>query len=49
MREHGQSVVDHGLMIALVALVVLIGTQAFGQQILPWLTSLAGRITTIGT
>ena len=47
--EDGQDVVEYGLMIATVAIVVLIGTAAFGAQIRPWFESLAARITTVGT
>ena len=48
-RQHGQSVVEYGLLMAAVALVVLLGVHAFGQEILAWFIPLAGRITTVGT
>ena len=38
--------VEYGLIIATIALVVLIGTAAFGTQIQAWFLTLAGRITT---
>jgi Flp pilus assembly pilin Flp len=47
--EDGQDVVEYGLMIGTVAIVVLIGTAAFGAQSRPWFESLAARITTVGT
>lgn len=47
--ETGQDVVEYGLIVATIAVVVLIGTVAFGQQIEPWFQQLAGRITTTGT
>jgi Flp pilus assembly pilin Flp len=48
-RERGQNVVEYGLLIASIAVVILMGTAAFGQQIEPWFQSLAGHITTTGT
>jgi Flp pilus assembly pilin Flp len=47
--EAGQDVVEYGLIIATIAIVVLVGITAFGQQIEPWFQQLAGRITTTGT
>jgi Flp pilus assembly pilin Flp len=47
--ETGQDVVEYGLIVATIALVVLIGTMAFGNQIRPWFEHLAGMITTTGT
>jgi pilus assembly protein Flp/PilA len=47
--EQGQDVVEYGLLIATIAIVVLIGVGLFGQNINAWFTSLAGRITTVGT
>jgi hypothetical protein len=34
------------LIIATIALVVLVGTLAFGQQLQPWFRVLAGMVTT---
>jgi Flp pilus assembly pilin Flp len=48
-HERGQDTVEYGLIIATVALVVLLGTLAFGNQVGPWFEHLAGRITTTGT
>jgi Flp pilus assembly pilin Flp len=45
----GQDVIEYGLMIATIALIVLIGVTAFGNQIRPWFDQLAVRITSIGT
>jgi Flp pilus assembly pilin Flp len=45
----GQNVVEYGIIIATIALVVLLGVTAFGHQILPWFSQLAGHITTVGT
>jgi pilus assembly protein Flp/PilA len=47
--ESGQDVVEYGIIVATIAVVVLLGTTAFGGQIQPWFQSLAGRITTTGT
>jgi Flp pilus assembly pilin Flp len=47
--EDGQNVVEYGLMIATIAMVVLLGTTAFGNNIRPWFEQLAARITTTGT
>ncbi|MCA1645321.1 MAG: Flp family type IVb pilin [Chloroflexi bacterium] len=44
--EDGQDVVEYGLLIATIAIVVLIATQAFGNSINTWFGRLAGRITT---
>lgn len=48
-RQTAQDVVEYGLLIASIAVVVLLGVTAFGQQILPWFQQLAGHITTLGT
>jgi Flp pilus assembly pilin Flp len=48
-RQHAQDVVEYGLIIGTIAVVVLIATVAFGNQIQPWFAQLAGRITTTGT
>lgn len=48
-EEFGQDVVEYGMIVATIAVVVLIGTLAFGNQILPWFEHLAGLITTVGT
>jgi pilus assembly protein Flp/PilA len=47
--EDGQDVVEYGLLIATIAIVVLVATQAFGNSINTWFSKLAGRITTTGT
>jgi pilus assembly protein Flp/PilA len=47
--EGGQDVVEYGLLIATIAIVVLIGVGFFGSNINAWFTTLAGRITTVGT
>jgi Flp pilus assembly pilin Flp len=48
-RQRAQDVVEYGMIIATIAVVVLIGTMAFGTLIQPWFVNLAGRITTTGT
>jgi len=48
-RSRAQDVVEYGLLIATVALIVLVATTAFGQTVLTWFETLAGRITTVGT
>jgi len=47
--EEGQDVIEYGMLIATIAMVVLLGTAAFGSQIKPWFEHLAGKITTVGT
>jgi Flp pilus assembly pilin Flp len=47
--EDGQDVVEYGLLMASVAVVVLLGTIAFGNQVEPWFQLLAAHITTVGT
>lgn len=48
-RDCGQEVVEYGLIIATIAVVILLGVIAFGNQIAPWFAQLVGRITTVGT
>ena len=48
-RALGQDVVEYGLIVATIAIVILVATVAFGNQIEPWFQHLAGRITTTGT
>jgi Flp pilus assembly pilin Flp len=48
-EEDGQDVVEYGLLIATIAIVVLVATTAFGNQISTWFGRLAGRITTTAT
>jgi Flp pilus assembly pilin Flp len=48
-RAAAQNVVEYGILLATIAIIVLIGTMAFGNQIEPWFQQLAGRITTTGT
>ena len=44
--EAGQDVVEYGLLIATIAIVVLVATQAFGDSIKQWFGNLSSRITT---
>ena len=48
-EEDGQDVVEYGLLIATIAIIVLLATAAFGNNIGAWFNTLAGRITTTGT
>ena len=48
-EDDGQDVVEYGLLIATIAIVVLVATQAFGTQIAAWFDRLAGRVTTTAT
>jgi Flp pilus assembly pilin Flp len=48
-RETGQDVVEYGLLMATLAILVLVGSLTFGDQIRPWFDSLAARIATVGT
>ena len=47
--DSGQDVVEYGLIIAMIALVVLLGVATFGHEVEPWFANLAGRITTVGS
>jgi Flp pilus assembly pilin Flp len=47
--SRGQDVIEYGVIIATIALIVLIGVTAFGNQLKPWFDQLAARITTVGT
>ena len=47
--DEGIAVTEYGLLIATIAIVVLVATQAFGNSIKAWFGTLAGRITTTGT
>jgi Flp pilus assembly pilin Flp len=48
-RHYAQDVVEYGIILATVAVVVLLGVIAFGDQIRPWFQQLAAHITTVGT
>jgi Flp pilus assembly pilin Flp len=41
--EDGQDVVEYGLMIATIAMVVLLGTTAFGNNIMPVVRAVGGQ------
>jgi Flp pilus assembly pilin Flp len=45
--ESGQDVIEYGMIIATIAVVVLLGVTAFGNEITPWFQQLAGHITTV--
>jgi Flp pilus assembly pilin Flp len=47
--DSGQEVVEYGLLIAVIALVVLIGIFTFGNLVQPWFGSLTAHVTTTGT
>ena len=48
-RRLAQDVIEYGIIVATIALVVLLGVVAFGNQIKPWFEQLSGHITTVGT
>jgi pilus assembly protein Flp/PilA len=48
-EEDGQDVVEYGLLIATIAIVVLVGTNAFGGAIQTWFSGLSAKVTTYGT
>jgi Flp pilus assembly pilin Flp len=48
-EEEGQDVAEYGLLIATTAVVVLLGTAAFGSSVMTWFTRLPSQITTTGT
>ena len=43
-EEEGQDVVEYGLLVATIALVVLVGTNAFGTAINDWFKALSDKI-----
>jgi Flp pilus assembly pilin Flp len=47
--NNGQNAVEYGLLLATIAVIVLMGTTAFGNLIKPWIEQLAGRIITVGS
>jgi Flp pilus assembly pilin Flp len=49
VRQCGQDTAEYGLIIATMAIVVLLATNAFGNQILAWFQNLAAHVTTTGT
>jgi pilus assembly protein Flp/PilA len=44
-EDEGQDVVEYGLLVATIALVVLVGTGAFGDAINTWFGTLATNVT----
>jgi Flp pilus assembly pilin Flp len=48
-KQNAQDVVEYGIIIGTIAVIVLLATIAFGNQIQPWFEQLVGRITTTGT
>jgi Flp pilus assembly pilin Flp len=49
VRQPAQDVIEYGVIIATIAVVVLLGVTAFGNQVEPWFLQLAGHVTTVGT
>lgn len=47
--EHGQDVVEYGLLIATIAIVTLVAVGTFGEVVEQWFDRLAGHIVTTGT
>jgi Flp pilus assembly pilin Flp len=47
--QRAQDIVEYGVIVGTIAVLVLLATVAFGNQIEPWFAQLAGRITTTGT
>ncbi len=45
-RQRAQNVIEYGVLMVTIAVVVLLGVNAFGHQVEPWFASLAGLITT---
>lgn len=48
-KARAQDIVEYGLLVVVIALVVLVGANAFGNEILAWIVPLIGRVTTTGT
>jgi Flp pilus assembly pilin Flp len=42
-------VVEYGLLIAVIALVVLVGIYTFGNLVQPWFVAITAHVTTTGT
>ena len=45
-RQRGQNVLEYGLLMMTIAVIVLLGVNAFGHQVEPWFASLAALVTT---
>ncbi len=43
-EDSGQDLAEYGLLVALIAIVAVIGVTAFGGQIGGWFTTLGGQI-----
>jgi Flp pilus assembly pilin Flp len=49
VHHHAQNTVEYGLLVATIALIVMLGINAFGSQIMAWFIVLAGAIAQTGT
>jgi Flp pilus assembly pilin Flp len=49
LHTKAQSVIEYGLIIALIVLLVLLGVTSFRHLIESWFASLAGHLTTVDT
>ena len=45
-RLRAQNVLEYGLLMVTIAVIVLLGVNAFGHQIEPWFASLTRLVTT---
>jgi Flp pilus assembly pilin Flp len=46
-RVRAQNVLEYGLIMVSIAVLVLVGVNAFGHQLEPWFAALAGLISTL--
>jgi Flp pilus assembly pilin Flp len=49
LKEPAQNLVEYGLIVAVIAVVILIGTTMYGGVIAEWFMHLVTHITTNGT
>ena len=45
-RRAAQNTLEYGLLMVTIAVIVLLGVNAFGHEIEPWFASLASLVTT---
>ncbi|MBI4491273.1 MAG: Flp family type IVb pilin [Chloroflexi bacterium] len=44
VEDEGQDVVEYGLLIATIALIVLVGSTAFGGVVNDWFTNIGAKV-----
>jgi pilus assembly protein Flp/PilA len=43
-EEEGQDLTEYGMLVAFIAFIVLVGVQAFGNNLLTWWNSVADQV-----